>query len=157
MTPAEKLAWAETKEGVHAAREFLSGGQQIEAMIGLRLARLEKLRDHARRVTRAVEASCGRSGFRGDAMAEAVADTVAMEKELLQDYHNLLDKQKEIQQVIDRIPDDFQRMVLELRYLQGISMLGIARRLNYDERTVQRIHHKALSQVAVRLAVDQEI
>lgn len=152
MPVADPLAWAFSQAGIQAAREFLSAGQRIEGMIGLRLSRLEAVRSRARKVTRALDTAAVMSGYRGDPVGDAACRLAEMEDELLQDYHKLLEKQKEIQQVIDEIPDDYQRMVLELRYLQGISMLGIARRLNYDERTIQRIHHKALIQTAMRLA-----
>jgi len=64
--------------------------------------------------------------------------------------------QNEINHLISDIPDDYQKMVLDLKYLQGISMVGIAQRLNYDERTVHRIHEKALRQVALRLALKED-
>ena len=149
------LSWAASREGMQAAREYLSSAQRLDAMIALRLSRLDMLRDRARQITRAIEPRI-RTRNRGDLMANAASDAVDMEEELLRDYARLLKMQKEIHQLISDIPDDYQKMVLDLKYLQGVSLVGIARRLNYDERTVQRIHEKALQQAALRLALKED-
>ena len=149
------LSWAASREGMQAAREYLSSAQRLDAMIALRLSRLDMLRDRARQITRAIEPWI-RTRNRGDLMANAASDAVDMEEELLRDYARLLKMQKEIHQLISDIPDDYQKMVLDLKYLQGVSLVGIARRINYDERTVQRIHDKALQQAALRLALKED-
>lgn len=53
----------------------------------------------------------------------------------------------ETRTVIDRLTDSVQREVLELRYLNGLRWEDIARRMRYDDRSVRRIHLKALENV----------
>ena len=152
MPPVDAMAFASSKEGLKAAREYLSSAQRLDNIIALRLSRLEMLRDRAAKITRAIEYRPKRNQA-GDMLANAASEALDVEEELMFDYARLLAKQNEINQLISEIPDDYQKMVLDLKYLQGVSMIGIARRLNYDERTVQRIHEKALRQVALRLAL----
>jgi len=149
------LSWAASREGMQAAREYLSSAQRLDAIIALRLSRLDMLRDRARQITWAIEPRI-RTRNMGDLLANAASDAMDVEEELLMDYARLLQKQNEINHLISDIPDDYQKMVLDLKYLQGISMVGIAQRLNYDERTVHRIHEKALRQVALRLALKED-
>lgn len=152
MPSVDAMAFANSREGIMAAREYLSAAQRLDNIIALRLSRLEMLRDRAMKITRAIESRPKRNQA-GDLLANAACDAIDVEEELMMDYAKLLAKQNEINQLISEIPDDYQKMVLDLRYLQGVSMIGIAQRLHYDERTVQRIHEKALRQVALRLAL----
>lgn len=152
MPPIEAMQFANSREGIREAREYLSAAQRLDNIIALRLSRLEMLRDRAKKITQAIDYAPRRKAA-GDTLANAASEAMDIEEELMFDYARLLARQNEINQLISEIPDDYQKMVLDLRYLQGVSMVGIARRLNYDERTVQRIHEKALRQVALRLAM----
>ena len=68
-----------------------------------------------------------------------------MEREL-----KLLVKLKiEIQEVIDRLPDTDERLVLTYRYLKSMSWSQIADRLYVNERTVRRWHSSGLSHIRI--------
>ena len=139
MTPGALLSFIHSPEGLAAARDFLSSALRMDALIGVKLARLDGMRSLRERVKAAPEED------------EAFA---AAEGEVLVEYHALLDRQRAIGGVIRRVPDERQRAILEMRYLQGLPFFRIAMALNYEERQIYRLHKEALRHVAALLAAD---
>lgn len=56
---------------------------------------------------------------------------------------------KQVEEVIEAIPDITERAVLRYRYLLGFTWEQIAERLGANERTIRRWHIHALSHVTV--------
>ena len=152
MKPEEALMYAKSPEGLQAARQFLSAATRLDGMIALRLSRLDALRARGERITQSLS-GLKSSGY-GDKVGEVAAELADQEKALLAEYKELLERQKEIARVIARVPDDQQRMVLEMRYLHSLSFVAISMRIPCDERQVYRYHNRALSHVALQLALD---
>lgn len=155
MRPEETGGCIHSAVGLTAARDYLAAASQLNAMIALRLSRLDDLRDQATRITRVLGAIPG-SGM-DDRMAELTAEIADQEAMVTRDYHSLLKRQKAIGDTIHRVPDDRQRMILEMRYLQGLPFFRIAMKLHYDERTIYRLHEKALRHVAAQIAMGEAI
>lgn len=58
-----------------------------------------------------------------------------------------LERLAELEDVIDEL-DNFEfKMVLYLRYIYGLKWMDVAERMHYGERTVRRIHSKALEEM----------
>lgn len=74
----------------------------------------------------------------------AFADICA---DIEREAEKLRETMRETRTVIDRLTDRTQREVLELRYMNGLRWEDVARRMCYDDRTVRRIHVKALENV----------
>lgn len=145
MTAGEKMAFALSPDGQRAAREHLSRLRALDAMIALKLSQADDLREKSAHVTRAMGALP--DGGQSDCEAR-LAD---LEREILSDYGNLLTQRQEIESTIRRVPNETQRMVLEMRYIEGMPFFRIAMALHYDERTIYRYHQKALSHAALYL------
>lgn len=153
MTHEEALAFSQSAAGQCAARNYLSAALRLDAMIALRLARLDTLRDQAERITRLTDAQRG-SGY-SDRVGDAAAEIADQEAELLEAYQALLSKQKAIGTAIRRVPEERQQMVLEMRYLQGMPFTRISMALHYDERQTYRLHARGLRHVAAQLALGE--
>lgn len=154
MTETDILAFARSKAGLAAAREFVSGAHYLDNLIAMRLSRLDAVRSRATQVGRALSGMPG-SGNIADRMGDAAAELADLEQELLADYHALLAKQKEIGAAIRRIPDERYAMVLEMRYLQQRPFPRIAIALSYDERQIYRFHEKGLRHIAAQIAAGE--
>ena len=152
MTPDRMLAALQTPENVAAARDFLSAALRLDALIAVKLARLDMLRDRAQRMGRALDGLPGGSGT-GDRVGNAAAELADMEEDVRRDYAALLRRQKRIGAVIRAVPDEIQSAVLEMRYLQGMPFHRIAAALHYDERQIYRFHQRGVGHVAVQLAL----
>ena len=70
------------------------------------------------------------------------------EKELDAQIDLLVDTKKEIEGVIERVPDADCRLLLEMRYLAMDSWTEIARQMNTYRMQVYRLHDKSLELVA---------
>ena len=71
------------------------------------------------------------------------------QREIDQKLQMLVKLKAEIGRVIDRMPDQEERMVLRYRYLNDCSWEEISALLNVSERTVYRIHGSALQNFSV--------
>lgn len=141
------FTYIHSKEGQMHARAYLSSSKPLEALIALHHARMDRLRQQGAGLTRALDAMPG-SGGHSDRVGNAAAELADLEEQIVQDYHRLMERQSELAHVVRSIPDDRERAVLEMRYLHGLSMLGIAHRMGYEVRQIQRLHHQGLARVA---------
>ncbi len=139
-----------TPEQRAEAQHFLAQAQRIHAMIGLKLAQLDQLREQGTRMTRALS-GLPRGSEKSDPVGETAAKLADLEAALLADYHALLEKQTAIRGLIQALPDPLWQAMMEMRYLQGASFPRIAAKLEYDERQIYRFHKKALAHVAVQM------
>lgn len=80
----------------------------------------------------------------GDSMAATVAKIADLEAELQLEQHRLADELIIVQTMIDSLDDYQERLVLELRYINGCSWQGIADKMHYTRRRVFQIHGEAL-------------
>jgi len=143
MKPDAAIGRLAPEEGLTRARDFLSSALRLDAMIALKLARMDKLREQA-----------------GKMRALAVWDErneearKCLEDQLLSDYHQLSLRQQRIGEYLARVPDERHRTVLEMRYLQGMPFFRIAMAMHYDERQIYRYHRAGLQHVAVQMALE---
>ena len=154
MTADKIFAFSQSKAGLSAARACLSGATYLDNLIAVRLSRLDVLRSRATRVTRMLDGMPG-SGQYSDLFGETAAELADLEAELLQDYQQLLQRQREIGAAIHRIPDELHQAVLEMRYLQQKSFASIAIHLSYDERQIYGMHEKGLRHIAAQMAAGE--
>lgn len=71
------------------------------------------------------------------------------EKEIADKVVALLEIKKEISDVISRVANVDQRLVLHYRYVENRSWYKIGIEMNVDESTVRRWHNKALAQIKI--------
>lgn len=84
------------------------------------------------------------SGGAYDRMAEDVCRAADMRAEL---YKALADTNRalaEIMAAIDAVPDEMQKTVLVLRYVEGLDWLAIQEKIGYEDRNTFIIHGRAL-------------
>ena len=74
---------------------------------------------------------------------------VDQEEKVARELKLLVKLKIEIQEVIDRLPDTDERLVLTYRYLKSMSWSQIADRLYFNERTVRRWHGNGLSHIRI--------
>lgn len=100
--------------------------------------------DRATSITSRLRAVPVSGGGAGDRMAEDVArimDETAQLEQLLDASAQAL---SEVLRAIDAVPDEMQRTVLVLRYVEGLDWISISERIHYEERQTFIIHGRAL-------------
>ena len=113
--------------------------------IGSLERRIEALRDTLERTTPQLDGMPhGSDGT--DKMASITATIVDLEGKL---DKRRVDCEREMQRaeiVIDTLPDQ-QRLVMRLRYIEGLTWKQVAEKSNYDKRHCIRIHKRALERM----------
>ena len=142
MTPEELWAFAHSPAGEQAARSCLGACLHLDAAIAVKLSRLDALRRQAAKI--------------GGCLPGICPELDALEEEVLRDYRELTQRQREIADRIRQVPDERHRAVLELRYLQGMPFFRIAMQLHYDERQIYRFHRHGLHRIAALLAAEEK-
>lgn len=104
----------------------------------LRLSDMQRMRNDMAPVI--VHGSGGR-GVDQDAILDKLIENEAKHEAVVKEAINI---EKEIRTQIDKLPNQYDRFVLEYHYILGEDLKDIARLMHYSERQVIRFHNRAL-------------
>ena len=110
------------------------------------LAKLERDRSIAERLTRSTDGTGSPSGNSTEISLIQLADT---EKRTLERLQELVRIREEITAVIQAISDLDAQTILIRHYLAYETFEQIAERMHYDKRTIQRKHKQALDKIVI--------
>lgn len=82
-------------------------------------------------------------------LEETIARMMDMEYEVDEDIDHLVELKADIMKAISRVPDDRERVVLELRYLAFKDWASIADAVGLHIRQVYRLHDEALKHIEI--------
>ena len=88
----------------------------------------------------------GRGGER-HGFADCVAELVELQELYDERAHAMTADMLRIVGAIGRVSDPVERVLLELRYVDGLSWLEIMRQIGYEESQTHRIHGRALAHI----------
>ena len=129
------------------AKEFLSRAYRLEQKIKVLTQELSELRELSMSISSPEHYSATRNT---DApFVHALEKIEEREKEIADKVVALLEIKKEISDVISRVANVDQRLVLHYRYVENRSWYKIGIEMNVDESTVRRWHNKALAQIKI--------
>lgn len=132
------------------AKEYLSQGYRLEQRIKALGQEIEELR--------LLSVSVGSPGFEEHynpnrpteapfvRVLNKIMDMEAKQADLLE---RLISFKEELCQVIDSVQDNDEHLVLRYRYLSNMTWVDIGDELGWDERTIRRIHNRALAHVVM--------
>jgi len=63
-----------------------------------------------------------------------------LERKLMRKLDELMDERERLEEYIEDVDDDITRMILRLRYINGLGWNQIGNELGYSERQVRRKH-----------------
>ena len=129
------------------AKEYLRQYGQIEREIERLLEERQRWVDLATRITPAYS-DAPKGGQSGDGKIPAAVERIAEQEEKIDakiaELTKLLD---EIEKLLGEVRNSNYRLLLELRYLQGLTWEQIAEKMHYSWRHIIRLHGKALLQM----------
>ena len=129
MTNQEKKAW-------------LQQYRLLDRQIQQKADEIAAWRARAEKVTPSYSGDpCGGGG---DRIQSAVDKILQLESEASQEISQLLELEREIREAIRTVEDPTLRLMLEYRYIHGLTWEQIADRMSYNDRWVRRLHGKAL-------------
>lgn len=132
------------------AKEYLNQGYRLEHRIKLHKTELEELRE--------LSVSVSSPGFEEHYSATKNTDApfekvlfkiMEMEHEQAAMLEKLLTFKQELVSVINAVEDKDEQLVLHYRYICNRTWADIGDLLGWDERTIRRLHNRALSHVEI--------
>ena len=106
--------------------------------------RAERYRQLAMRATGRTDAIRLSGTSHRSKVEENVLNMVDVQREIEEKIKELMVETKRAQKMISRLEDPKHRMVLELRYLQGMAWEEIAEQMGYTLRWVYQLHRRAM-------------
>ena len=128
------------------AKEYLSQYKNLNGSINAKLEQVGELRRKAQTVSSGSSDGTHSSTPR-DRIGEITARIVDLEREINEDIDRSIDVQRGILTAISTVPDERLRHLLELRYINFLTLEEIARRMDYSYKQICRLHGKALLQI----------
>lgn len=125
------------------AKEYLNQARWLDQQIQAKLLRYEQMRVLVEKCT--ASSGTGGGGSRDvHSLEKSICKLIDFGRELDEEIDLLITKRKEIDRVIQSVPDYKQRMVLEYRYQCSLPFSAIAKKLHVSERYAQILHDNAL-------------
>ena len=128
------------------AKEYLSRYRWQNDRINAKLEQVAELRRKAQTVCSG-SSDGTHSSTPYDRIGEITARIVDLEREINEDIDRSIDVQRGILSAISTVPDERLRHLLELRYINCLTLEETARRMDYSYKQICRLHGKALLQI----------
>lgn len=129
------------------SKEYLSQYRTLNARIDAKLAQAERLRHLAQSAGGQNYSGAAHSTQPRDKVGELTAKIIDLEMEINDEIDKLVDLEREIRSCISKLENKNQRIVLEMKYINGWTLDSIAKLLNYSLVHIKRIHNQALGKV----------
>lgn len=131
------------------AKQYLRQAYRLNELINSDLAELEQLKVLSRSVSSPNLSGMPSSGTRKQEapFVNAVMKIIELEKVIDAEIDRFVDLKKEIRDVINKVPDNSQKLVLKLRYIQFLKWESVAAEMDLSLKQVHRIHNGALKNV----------
>ena len=128
------------------AKEYLSQIEKINMMIKNKDAEIVKWKELADNTSAPVLGDKVKTSGAADTMATAVINYVDIEKELIQQKQDLINKHNEIVRTIEQLPAQ-EYDVLHMIYIKFMSLEDVAEYKHKSYRWVTTVHGRALANV----------
>lgn len=128
-------------------KEYLSQAIWLDRIINNKLEQLDSLKCLAEKVTTSYSQEKVSATKSRSPLENAVVKIIDLEHEIDEDIDRFVDLKREISEVIGHVRSLNQRLLLEMRYIGGKSWDDVALELNYNSRTVFKVHGKALKEI----------
>lgn len=131
------------------AKQYLRQAYRLNDLINSDLAELEQLKVLSTSVSSPNLSGMPSSGTKKQEapFVNAVMKIIELEKVIDAEIDRFVDLKKEIRDVINKIPDNNQKLVLKLRYIQFLKWESVAAEMDLSLKQVHRIHNEALKNV----------
>ena len=128
------------------AKDFLLRPSQLECNIDITATEILKLRSQAEKTNAVLSHVVGGKGTNKDFSA-VVDRIIELEVNLERLTAEWIKATKEVQTVIEMLPDPKKRTVLHKHYQENKTLVQIAGEINYTEQYVRKLHFEAINEV----------
>ncbi|MGD6778446.1 DUF1492 domain-containing protein [Sutcliffiella horikoshii] len=130
------------------SKEYLSQAMWLDKMIDNKLEQLDSLKALSLKVNSTLsEVKVSGGHHENSSMESAVVKVIDLGNEINDDIDRLVDLKKEIAEVIHQVNNINYQLLLEMRYISGKTWDDVAIALNYNSRSVFKVHGRALKEI----------
>ena len=130
------------------AQRFLERVEMIETIIENKLAEQRQWKDLALSITANMGSEKVQSSSKSTSkMADAVIKCIAMEEEIAEAVDELILEKQKVVKTIESLYRPIECKILHMRYIEHISLMDIAEKLNKEYTWVTTTHGRALKSV----------
>lgn len=138
------------------AKRFLRGYRALLVRRESLLREVERMRESITGTTVQLKQDVVTTSGASDRMGDTVARIVDAESALSGSLAEIDKHLRDILNAIEAVPDELQKTVLTLRYIEGLDWVEVANKIQYEERQTFVIHGRALVAVNDWLKSAQE-
>ena len=128
-------------------KAYLELARNINIQIDSKLEQVSALRQLARKATSTLRLVPPSGTPNPHRLEDTIIRMMDLEREVDEEIDRLVDLKAEIMKTIGQVPNDRERVVLELRYLAFKDWASIAGTLKLNVRQVYRMHEEALKNI----------
>lgn len=126
------------------AKTYLRGYKALIMRRQSLIREIDRLRESITGTTVQLKQDVVSTSGAADRMGDTVARIVDAEAALRPVLDDISQQIAGIMAAIESVPDEMQKTVLTLRYIEGLDWIGICERIGYEERQTYAIHGRAL-------------
>lgn len=126
------------------AKEYLGRAYLLNARIETKVRQLDALNDMATHITSTIDDMPKAPLGETSKLEDTVVKIVELQRLINKKIDELVDLKAEIMEVIDMVPDEAERVVLESRYVNLDTWNEMSDRLHICKRRLYQIHGNAL-------------
>lgn len=130
-------------------KEYLELARNINIQIDSKLEQVSALRQLAIKASSTLSPVPPSGTPDPHRLEKTITRMMDMEHEVDEDIDRLVELKADIMKAISRVPDDRERVVLELRYLAFKDWASIADAIGFHIRQVYRLHDEALKHIEI--------
>lgn len=127
---------------------YLSRYRQIGERVDRLLDEKRRWRELAVKITPGFSPVPG-GGGNGSRIERSVEKVLEIEAQLAKEIDGLCTARQEIGGTLDRMEDETLKLLMEYRYIDGLTWEQVAEKMHYSWRQVCRKHEKALEQIGM--------
>ena len=125
--------------------QYLSRHKNLDRRIERKCEELSRWRERATKITPTLSDTPKSPSSGADSIQTAVEHIIELESEINADIDQLTDTRREISEAIQTVKDEKLQLLLEYRYVDGMTWDQIAVKMEYSYMHICRLHGKALS------------
>jgi DNA-directed RNA polymerase specialized sigma24 family protein len=130
------------------AKQFLRQVRYLDDLINTKLDQIQEIKSLAEKVTSTLspDGTSPQSSVLQDKIGDLVSRIIDLQLEIKTAARKMIDLKTEAMRIIDIMPTPECRLLLQLRYLNGLTWERIAVDMNYSYRNVHYLHSRALQE-----------
>ena len=130
------------------AKEFLNKIRYIDMTIDCKCELIQELRSRIVSIGSPNLGDKVQSSLDPDKFTNTISKIIELENEINADIDTLVDLKREARQLIEKLDDNVEKLILYKRYFENKTFEQISVELNYSWRHIHRLHSSALQNFA---------